>query len=228
MTNSVGHCEDGMNTDYRELSQQVAIPPTVSSALVREPINGDEIIPRCHPLSPISDVGDKFAEEIKAMGSEAQPLKGASDPLPFVDPISLRDELLPMVRTRGQMRMLLDEDPPPKKRYGLEEDEPRKRKNTTSVAASRNTIQSDHQEVLNSKATIPEDSESSSDESTSLSEFSTPSSPSNSHLFDDGTPAPTNGPVGVDHRYDPSALVLTDGDYYVPKACKLYAIQGPN
>jgi len=113
---------------------------------------------------------------------------------------SLAEELLPLVRTRGQMRMILDQDPKPAKR-AIEVLEPPVRKKRGTIGRSR------------VPSPLDEDSE------TTLSDVESGSAPEypDSEVCEEETRVDPS--IEIDRRYDKSAVILKDGLYWTPRSC---------
>lgn len=113
---------------------------------------------------------------------------------------NLAEELLPLVRTRGQMRMILDQDPKPAKRaIEVLETPARKRRGTTGPPRSPSPVDEDSETTLSDVESSP-----------------TPEYPDSEVSEEETGVRPS---IGIDHRYDKSALIFKDDLYWTPRSC---------
>jgi len=157
------------------------------------------------PLPLIAESSRNHSEEVRSKLTTAE----------ILEQQKLKDKILPMIRTRGQMKMLFNPDPVPVKRPAIAlYSKPRKRRATSSIEPEQATESPDKTGNSTKQFTKSHDTSLGPflDSSRSLPSCKTPSPDNNLPLPETGMP--------FDSRYDKSALIFKNGAYYIPKACE--------
>ena len=140
-------------------------------------------------------------------------LSESDKPLPIVShedaALSPIDELMPLVRTRGQLRAILQENRSPSGKRNLETCTPPRKRRATPIN-------------IEAATSIEHETDNHNSDSDSLSEIDTVSEPDPRQLDSSDNEVNALDIASIDPRYDSRLVQFRDGAYWVPNRCRRY------